>query len=187
MMAIFHQQIPMIIDGENNRWLCPEGSMWNLKFLGDAITPNKKGVSNETGYRGLLCTQVSEELLNVQNHISPQGFHKLIMIQRSVKFHGQSIANLSRADVEARAPGKGDQRILAVMGLDDVGMARFCINKRDNNALGCKLLCEIKHGNNVALQGKCKRNHMQRPATPVIAIADSIRIAHCAVQGLGAI
>ena len=101
MMGVFHQQIQMIINGKDDSCLCPEGSMRNPKFLCDAVRPNKKGVSNETGYRRLLRTEIGDELLDVQYHIIQQGFRKLVKIQRSIKINGQSIANLSGADIQA--------------------------------------------------------------------------------------
>ena len=136
----------MVREGKYGNILRPEGNREQAELLGERHYPAEHSVGHDTGDRprwiGLI--QILYELLYVAFHIIQRLVKNLELIP-SLELTGQAIGYSHKPNGETSIDtGIG-------IGVGDDVMPGLCEDKCDGNALGGNLLCELHHGNDMAL------------------------------------
>ena len=172
-MAIFDEEVHVVVDGEDKRRLGPEGDIRQPKLLGQGRWPHGEGVGDEDVDGGLREQELSHQLLDMGGEQVVEGIGELIPMQGPIEGHGQAVAHELVADVQAHRAGVGED-LVAVNGHRTGGGALVVKglggDEGDDETPGGDLDGEVGSRRKVTLEG---RGHEDG-----VVLGDILRFGH---------
>lgn len=103
-MAVFPEEIQVIIQGQNERRFRPERDAHQIVLPRDIRRPHVERIGDQARHRRVRPGQIPHQLVDVRREHVDQPLHELVVVYRAVEAEGEAVGDGRVADVEAGAP-----------------------------------------------------------------------------------